>query len=160
VNIDSTRLFLDEALAICRKLNNDTTYILIAAGMQDYFGRIGEKELALKYLNSARKLTSPQSVTPRFRSFLYVGFYFIHYWSYTQYDSSVYHGLLTVDLAANPISIADRSSARRQPTRWLSSVMSDPTFGCKADRPDRDMELFLRHRKILHSQCFRITHAG
>jgi signal transduction histidine kinase/DNA-binding response OmpR family regulator len=109
VNIDSTTLFLDEALAICRKLNNDTTYILIAAGMQDHFGRVGEKDLALKYLISARKLTSPESMMPRYRSFLYVGFYFIHYWNYTQYDSCVYYGLLTVDLAANPISVADRT---------------------------------------------------
>ena len=108
-SIDSTKLFIDEALAICRRLDNDTTYILIAAGMQYSLGRVGEKDLARKYLISARNLKSPEAKKAKFQSLLNVGLYFIHYWNYTQYDSSVYYGLLTVALAGNAISIADRS---------------------------------------------------
>lgn len=108
-NIDSTKLFIDEALAICRRLNNDTTFILIAAGMQYSLGKVGEKDLARKYLISARNIKSPEAKKAKFQSLLNVGLYFIHYWNYTQYDSSVYYGLLTVALAGNPISVADRS---------------------------------------------------
>jgi signal transduction histidine kinase len=108
MNIDSTRLFLDEALAICRTLKNDTAYILIAAGMQYSLGSVGEKDLARRYLISARNLKSPEALNPTFQNLVNVGLYFIHYWSYTQYDSSVYYGLLTVDLAVNELSKADR----------------------------------------------------
>src|SRR3979490_219255 len=50
LNVDSTKLFIDEALGICRRLDNDTTYMAIAGGIEDYLGRVGEKDLALKYL--------------------------------------------------------------------------------------------------------------
>jgi len=108
LNVDSTKLFIDEALAICRKLDNDTTYIEIAGGIQQYLGRVGEKDLALKYLISARDLKSPQSMIPKYRNLIYVGFYFIHFWNYTRYDSSVYYGLMTVDLAPDSVGKADR----------------------------------------------------
>lgn len=108
-NIDSARLFVDEALAICRSLKNDTTYTIIASGMQYSLGRAGEKDLAHKYLISTRNLKSPEAMIAKYRTLTYVGLYFIHYWSYTQYDSSVYYGLLTVDLVSDAISKADRS---------------------------------------------------
>jgi signal transduction histidine kinase/DNA-binding response OmpR family regulator len=108
VDIDSTKIFMDEALGICRSLKNDTTYIRIACDMQDYLGRVGERDLAQKYMILARELTSPQSMIPKFRNLIYVGLYFVHYWSYTRYDSSVYYGLLTVDLAPDSIAKADR----------------------------------------------------
>jgi signal transduction histidine kinase/DNA-binding response OmpR family regulator len=107
-NIDSTKIFVDKALEICQELHNDTTYILIAGGMEYHLGSVGEKDLARKYLIAARNLTSPDAMTPKFQSFINVGLYFIHYWSFTQYDSSVYYGLKTVDLAADALSKADR----------------------------------------------------
>jgi signal transduction histidine kinase/DNA-binding response OmpR family regulator len=108
-NIDSAKLFVDQALATCRMLNDDTTFILIATGMQYSLGRVGEKDLARKYLISARNLKSPEAMIPKFQNLINVGLYFIHYWNYTQYDSSVYYGMKTIDLAENAISRADRS---------------------------------------------------
>jgi len=98
LNIDSTKLFIDEALGICRRRNDDTTYILIAAGMQFFLGSVGEKDLARKYLISARNLKSREAMNPKYQNLPFVGLYFIHYWNYTRYDSSVYYGLKTVDL--------------------------------------------------------------
>jgi len=109
LNIDSTKFFVDKALAICRRLNNDTTYILIASGMQYPLGRVGEKDLARKYLISARNMTSAEAMHPTYQNLINVGLYFIHYWNYTQYDSSVYYGLRAVDQAVNALSKADRS---------------------------------------------------
>jgi signal transduction histidine kinase/CheY-like chemotaxis protein/AraC-like DNA-binding protein len=108
-NIDSTKQMVDEALAICRDLKNDTTFIWIAASMQYPLGSVGEKDLARKYLVEARDMKSPEAMRPICRSMINVGLYFIHYWNYTQYDSSVYYGLKTMELAVDNISKADRS---------------------------------------------------
>lgn len=100
---------MDEALNICKGLKDDTTYIKIASGIQITLGEVGEKDLAHKYLIQARNLNSPEAMTATYRNLIYVGLYFIHYWNYTRYDSCVYYGQLTVDIAVNTISKADRS---------------------------------------------------
>jgi signal transduction histidine kinase/DNA-binding response OmpR family regulator len=107
-NIDSTIIFANEALHICSRLKNDTTYILIASGMQEVLGRAGEKELALQYLLSAKNLKSPEAMMPKFRNMIHIGLYFIHYWNHTRYDSSVYYGLLAAAHTSDSLTRADR----------------------------------------------------
>jgi signal transduction histidine kinase/DNA-binding response OmpR family regulator len=108
LNRDSVKLIADEALRICRKLNNDTTFIVVTTKLAEYLSRMGEKDLAQRYLIAARNLTSPQSMIPKFRNLIHVWLYFSHYWYYTRYDSAVYYGLLTVDVATDSIGKADR----------------------------------------------------
>jgi signal transduction histidine kinase/DNA-binding response OmpR family regulator len=108
LSIDSTIIFADDALRICSQLKNDTTYIIIAFGMQDILGRVGEKELALHYLLTAKNLKSPEAMIPKFRNMIHIGLYFIHYWNHTRYDSSVYYGLLSAAHTGDSLSRADR----------------------------------------------------
>jgi signal transduction histidine kinase/DNA-binding response OmpR family regulator len=108
VNVDSTKLLIDEALGICTRLENDSTYMTIVSRMEDYLSRVGEKELAHKYLITAKGLKSPQAMMPKHRNAVYVALYFTHFWYHTRYDSSVYYGLLTVDLAPDSLAKADR----------------------------------------------------
>jgi signal transduction histidine kinase/DNA-binding response OmpR family regulator len=107
-NIDSTIIFSNDALRICSRLKNDTAYIIIAAGMQEFLGRVGEKELALHYLLSAKNLKSPEAMMPKFRNMIQIGLYFIHYWNHTRYDSSVYYGLLAAAHPSDSLTRADR----------------------------------------------------
>lgn len=108
INIDTTKLIIDEALSLAKALGADTTFMEISAQMQYHLSRVGENDLALKYLAAAKRLTSKQSMIPNFRNQVYVALHFLHYYSYTRYDSSVYYGLLTVDLASDSIARADR----------------------------------------------------
>lgn len=100
-DLDSSKLLFEQALSICRKVNDDTTMIKLLCRFQPPLSDVGEQELARHYLVMARDAKSPGAQLPKFRAMVYRAFFNLQYWYFTNYDSCVHYSLNYAEVAAD-----------------------------------------------------------